>query len=364
MSWNQILNHDAALDRFARSIDRNRLASTYLFVGPQGIGKHTFALKLAETLLCESPTDDRFEPCGTCQGCLQVQAKTHPDLILVARPEDKAFIPVEFFIGDKEHRRQQGLCHDIGLKPFRGGRKVAIIDDADYLNQEGANSLLKTLEEPPAHSLLLLIGTSEQRQLSTIVSRSQVIRFSPLTNAQVLQIIQREGMIEDSEVPLPALAAASEGSVHRALELSNPETMEFRNVLFGRLVSLDPGMDDFVKTVTSFVDAAGKESAKKRTRLVMVGDLAISFYRQWMLQLAGVEQDPDQVDPSVAKIVQTGIDRWQNDINHGAEIAAQCIARCTQMQRQVVSNASAATVIDAWLRDIGRVCRYELIAYR
>jgi len=66
------------------------------------------------------------------------------------------------FIGPKEKRHRQGLCHDIGLKPFSGNRKVAIIDDADFLNVEGANCLLKTLEEPPANSLLILIGTSEQ----------------------------------------------------------------------------------------------------------------------------------------------------------------------------------------------------------
>ena len=80
-----------------------------------------------------------MDPCGECPGCVQVAAGTHPDLILVAKPEDKSFLPLELLIGDKEHRMREGLCHDIGLKPFMGGRKVAIIDDADHLNAEGAN---------------------------------------------------------------------------------------------------------------------------------------------------------------------------------------------------------------------------------
>ena len=78
---------------------------------------------------------------------------------------------------------REGLCHDIALKPFRGGRKIAIIDDADYLNQEGANCLLKTLEEPPEKSVIILIGTSQQRQLPTIRSRCQIVRFAPLSTA-------------------------------------------------------------------------------------------------------------------------------------------------------------------------------------
>ncbi len=134
MNWEKVLGHRDMVERFRASARRGRLASTYLFVGPEGIGKRTFALQLAKSLLCETRSEIDLDPCETCPACQQVAAKTHPDLILVSKPRDKKFIPVETFIGDREHRRQQGLCHDIGLKPFRGGRKFAIIDDADYLN--------------------------------------------------------------------------------------------------------------------------------------------------------------------------------------------------------------------------------------
>ena len=120
---------------------------------------------------------------------------THPDVHLLARPADKAFIPVELFIGDKEHRMREGLCYDISLKPYSGRRKVAIIDDADYFNKEGANCLLKTLEEPPPKSVLILIGTSEQRQLPTIRSRCQVVRFRPLAESDVAEILVEQGLV-------------------------------------------------------------------------------------------------------------------------------------------------------------------------
>lgn len=362
MAWADILNHESAFERFRRSLERNRLASTYLFVGPEGIGKRMFAHKLAQALLCETNPEIELDPCDTCLSCQQVQAETHPDLILVSKPSDKAFIPVETFIGDKEHRRQEGLCHDIGLKPFRGGRKIAIINDADFLNQEGANSLLKTLEEPPPMSLLILIGTSEQRQLSTIVSRSQVIRFEPLTNSQVLTILEQKALVDPNDVSLSELADSSGGSIALALKLSEPEAIEFRRLLFVQLANQDPGQDDFSKIVAGFVDAAGKDGAAKRARLALVGDLAITFYRHWFLQLTGAELDSDRTDPGLHSAVEPAVSHWQGQINEGAEVAAKCIERCTEMQRQVRANAGAANVVDAWLRDLGRISRGEYFA--
>ncbi|HND51659.1 MAG TPA: AAA family ATPase, partial [Pirellulaceae bacterium] len=165
------MGHDDVFERFQRAVARGRLASTFLFVGPPGIGKKATAIRIAQALLCESNGPDTLNSCGHCEGCTLVASSSHPDLEIIQKPEDKTIIPVSLFIGDDEHRMREGLCHSISLKPFRGGRKVAIIDDADYLNVEGANCLLKTLEEPPPKSVLILIGTSEQKQLPTIRSR-------------------------------------------------------------------------------------------------------------------------------------------------------------------------------------------------
>ncbi len=180
MVWQGIEGHDAIADRFRTALTHGRLASTFLFVGPAGIGKRTFALKLAQSLLCQAVPAEQLAPCGTCDSCIQVLAGTHPDLHLVCKPADKGFIPLAAFIGDDDHRMREGLCHAIALKPFMGGRRIAIIDDADYLNEEGANSLLKTLEEPPPRSVLILIATSLERQLPTIRSRCQTVRFGRL----------------------------------------------------------------------------------------------------------------------------------------------------------------------------------------
>ena len=86
---------------------------------------------LAQSLLCQAGRNASFDPCGACEDCKLFASGTHPDLLIVEKPEDKQDIPLELFIGDKEHRMREGLCYDIGLKPYRGGRRVAIVDDAD-----------------------------------------------------------------------------------------------------------------------------------------------------------------------------------------------------------------------------------------
>src|SRR4029078_2428636 len=103
---------------------------------------------------------------------------------------------------------------NIALKPYSGRRKVAIIDDADYLNKEGANCLLKTLEEPPPDSLLILIGTSEQRQLPTIRSRCQIVRFQPRAEGDVAELLVAHGLCADPAIARAA-AAHADGSLER-----------------------------------------------------------------------------------------------------------------------------------------------------
>jgi len=357
MPWTDILNHDGPFERFGRTLQNNRLASTYLFVGPDGIGKRTFALRLAQALLCENVSTPLM-PCSKCSACQQVLAQTHPDLILISKPADKAFIPLAAFIGDAEHRRQRGLCHDIGLKPFRGGRKIAIIDDADYLNVEGANSLLKTLEEPPPQSLLILIGSSEQKQLSTIVSRSQIVRFDPLTQQHVATLL--ESMELETSTPIDELAAAAQGSIARAIELAEPEVYQFRLDLRKNLASLDPGRDNFGKEILGFVESVGKDTSMRRARLKMVGDFAIEFFQEVMYAAiadSSAESSSFLNASADDDDVVAAIDRLSEDAQFKAEAVAIGIERTVQMQAQVNYNASPVNIILPWLKDLAACLR-------
>ena len=198
--WHGILGHDDVVEQFRRTLASGRLASTYLFVGPPGVGKRRFAIELAHSLLCTESDEAALEPCGKCESCRMFAAGNHPDLELIGLPPDKATLPIDLFIGDREHRNQEGLCHRIGLRPFFGRRKVAIIDDADHFGIASANCLLKTLEEPPPSAMLILIGTSPSRQLPTIRSRSQVVRFRGLDVETVANILIESGAVAERQL--------------------------------------------------------------------------------------------------------------------------------------------------------------------
>ena len=347
MPWPEIVGHEGVIDSFRRNLQQARLASTFLFVGPPGIGKWTTALSLAQALLCESTPADVLDACQNCPACQQVAAQTHPDMILVRKPADKNFIPVELFIGDREHRMREGMCHDISLKPFRGGRKIAIIDDADFLNQEGANCLLKTLEEPPAHCVIILISSSEQRQLPTIRSRCQIIRFSSLSAGQVATLLRREALVAD-DAPIEQLAARAEGSLRRAIALADPELEDARRSLLQQLSQADFDAVSLGQGLSSFVDAAGKDASPRRERTRQLVQAAASYYRHLMRHAVGAGPSGDPLnDQAIATAQQT----WSGQ----ALRASECLERCHEALAQVDANANLGTLIPCWIDDLARL---------
>jgi DNA polymerase III subunit delta' len=349
MSWHGIEGHDDVVEQFRRALVRGRLASSFLFAGPPGVGKRTFALKLAEALLCHARPETALDPCGVCPSCAQVAAGTHPDLDVVAKPEEKSFIPLELLIGERDHRRREGLCHNIGLKPYLGGRKIAMIDDADYLNAEGANALLKTLEEPPPRSVLILIGTTPAKQLPTIRSRCQLIRFRPLPIAVVADLLVSKGFVADSR-EAQRLARYSEGSLQRALELADPDLWSFRDAFCQRLA--DPSFDSLqlAKTVAAFIDEAGKEAPARRARFRQVVAFAAEFYRQLLHAQCGASMSEDSE-------LQNHL---RNAIQHGLgdrDVAASRLDRCLDAAAQIDRNANQSTLIECWMDDLAAARR-------
>ena len=344
--------HDSVFDRFRRTIRAGRLASTFLFVGPPGIGKRSFALQLAQGLLCERRPDEALDPCGACPTCAQVLAGTHPDVVVVRKPADKNYIPLELLIGDKEHRMREGLCHDISLKPYSGRRKVAVIDDADYLNQEGANALLKTLEEPPPKSLLILIGTSEQRQLPTIRSRCQVVRFSPLPESDVADLLLSTGACSDEGLARKA-AALSGGSLAKAIQWCDEAFLEFRAALFENLSQRDYDLPPLAKTVTSFVESAGKEGAEKRARMREVLTMGLGFYEQLIAALSSNALSSSPRDEALQKAVATTVRWWPGD----AEAATYCVEICLDALAHVDANANLTALAEWWLDELSQTAR-------
>lgn len=354
MSWQGIEGHDEIVSQFRQRLARGRLASTFLFVGPDGIGKRTFALKLAQSLLCQIIDSNELNPCGRCENCIQVLAGTHPDILQVAKPADKSEIPVALFIGAKERRMQEGLCHDLWLKPKMGGRRIAIIDDADSLNEEGANCLLKTLEEPPPGAVMILVGTSLERQLPTIRSRSQIIRFRPLSTDVVASLLVSRGLISDPG-EAARLAAHSDGSLSAALELADPALWQFRADLLDRLAT--SGWEPIVvaKQVLTFVDEAGKEATARRARARILIGFVIAFYRGIARTLLGVAES---TDPELSNVSHRAVAQWTGNV----DTATACIERSLEGLDHLQRYANQTTLIEGWLDELSALVTARPVA--
>jgi DNA polymerase-3 subunit delta' len=344
MTWHGIIGHDKVVEQFRRALGRGRLASSFLFAGPPGIGKRSFAIKFAQALLCETNPEEALDPCGHCPACIQVIAGTHPDFQLVSKPDDKSFIPLELLIGDKEHRRREGLCHHIALKPMMGGRKIAVIDDADYLNAEGANALLKTLEEPPPRSVLILIGASPAKQLPTIRSRCQLIRFQPLDAGEVAQHLSAQGIVEDA-AESRRLAQYGDGSIQRAGELADAELWTFRNALYQRLAADRLDSVSLARLTAKFVEAAGKDAAPRRRRLHQVIGFAADFYRQLLRAANGA---PNAENTEADRYIDEALKRQ----DPATEKTIARLERCLDADQQIDRNANQSTLIETWLDDL------------
>jgi DNA polymerase-3 subunit delta' len=335
----EILGQDEVVARFVRAAAVGRIGGSYLFIGPPGVGKATTALALAKSLLCERPRAG-LAACGGCASCVQADAGSHPDIDVVARPPDRATIPLEAFIGAPEHRMRDGLCWRLLLRPALGGRKVAIILDADHLSDEAANCLLKTLEEPPDRAVIILVGTALERQLPTIRSRCQIVRFRPLDEETVARIISAEvegAAVQADATAVRACAAAAGGSLVRARQLLDPELAAFR----GRLVALLGHRPlhgvELARETIALVEAAGKEAPPRRARLRVVLESAIDFYRAALRRAVSGELPADR--GTAAAVEALGAD---------AEQAEQAIRTTLDTLAAIDRNANLSILVDAW----------------
>ena len=197
---------------FFGHLSQAALSHGYLFTGPAGVGKKTFALRLAQSLLCVTPKATLLGYCGHCTGCTRVVAGTHPDLY-IAHGQLK--------IGEREsgsgfHEHEEATARDIvrqlSLHSYAGGKRVFILGDADF-TREAANALLKFFEEPPAGVVLIVTTAQPGRLIATIRSRLLDVSFAPLSEAEIAGALERDGA-----APLEAKRAAriGRGSLARA----------------------------------------------------------------------------------------------------------------------------------------------------
>jgi DNA polymerase-3 subunit delta' len=239
----RLVGHLQAQEQFLEAASTGRLPHAWLIGGPEGTGKATLAYRLARWLLSppEARTGPGVETAPDSRPVRQIIAGAHPDLAVLRRVPEKEGAALPTVISVDQVRRVLERVHQTSSE---GGNRVCIVDTADELNANGANALLKTIEEPPRNTYFLLISHAPGRLLPTIRSRCRRLTLQPLARSEVQEVLGMMGQVADghSAEDLSAVAARAEGSVRKALTLLDPQALGVVRAVEGLLASL-PRLD-------------------------------------------------------------------------------------------------------------------------
>ncbi|MBM4354785.1 MAG: DNA polymerase III subunit [Deltaproteobacteria bacterium] len=231
MSFELTMGQERAKAVLRAGLASQRLPGAYLFVGPPGVGKRFTAKQFVKAINCLSPGSDGS--CDRCAHCRLVEKGEFPDLYA---PEAHGGKLTKRAAADGDRMALEDILPRLHFAPVMGRYKVVILDPADGLTAEAGNMLLKTVEEPPSRTLFILVATVETSVLPTLVSRCQKVRFTPLSAEQVADFLQRQRTLAPELAA--TVAAASQGSIERALDLCQSRLLEQRAELLDFLLAL------------------------------------------------------------------------------------------------------------------------------
>ncbi len=275
MGWESIRGQDAALELLRRDVSSGQVANAYLFHGPDGVGKASAARLFARALQCTGVD----APCGACPACEKAEA--HPDVIVVGAAAGSRSIRAELVREEVIWRAQQ--------RPHEGSRQIFIIEDAHLLTRVSQNALLKTLEEPGAGTVLVLVTPNLHSLLPTVVSRCRRVRFQGLARADLMAILEERGAGAEAE----KLLSLSMGRLGVALSPEAEALSERREeaMRFLEEVSAPPGKADEVELITIASSRAGS-GASGRSETILFLEMLRGLLRDILI----TQEAPERVE--------------------------------------------------------------------
>ncbi len=267
-----IVGAEAPLRILRQGVMTGRTAHAYLFVGPQGVGKRTVAMAFMRALLCANP--DEGDACGICPPCRKTAQGNHPDLVVVEPEVREKKVKKEI---DIQHIR--ALTERLSYRPYEGKVKGVVIDDVEKMNVQAANAFLKTLEEPPGDTVMVLIAANARTLLPTVVSRCRTVGFGPAPHEAMSRFLGRRLMVDEAEAA--TLAALAGGAPGRALDKEGLEREKaIREMVAGLILNPD---------ALSAAEAVGNAIAFDKNKDRTVTDRALCLAQDIVRDIAAVK---------------------------------------------------------------------------
>ena len=281
-NWN-LLGHEWAVDMLRQHAAHDEIRHAYLFCGPPGLGRRTLALRLAQALNCTKPLAPGV-PCGLCRDCKQIDAMQHPDMNVI-QALDGDNLPKEG--GTLKVDQIREVQRSLSLKPYQAKYRVALFLRFQEANDNAANALLKTLEEAPAHAILLLTADTPEQLLPTINSRCEILRLRPLPIEAVTADLIYRGVDEERARLLAHISGGRPGYARRLVD--DVTLLEKRDERLNDLQSLLPAarVEKF-----SYADKLSRDKDAMRQAIT----IWLSYWRDVMLRVAGAETPLINVD--------------------------------------------------------------------
>lgn len=212
-NWTDIVGQKQLVDNLRGALKHNKISHAYLIQGEKLSGKKMIADIFARALQCEAEEGEK--PCNQCRSCKQAMNRNHPDIIYVEHEKPNVI--------SVDNIRQQ-INGDIAIKPYSGARKIYIVDEAEKMNVQAQNALLKTLEEPPEYAVILLLATRAEAMLQTILSRCVTLNTRPVHEEPIKNFLMQNAKIPDYRAAI--CASFARGNVGRAMELASNEVFD------------------------------------------------------------------------------------------------------------------------------------------
>jgi DNA polymerase-3 subunit delta' len=372
MSLKDIFCQEKAIELLQRAYAADRCAHAYIFAGLEGVGKYTTARQWAKLLLCEHPvvgtqgTEPFADSCGVCESCALLEANAHPDYahiykeLLEFTKEGKGrAAPVELPIDVV----REFLIAQVSARPTLSGRKVFVVSEAQKLNPNSQNALLKVLEEPPSYCTIILLCTRLEELLPTTKSRCQIVRFGPIDEAHVTDRLSAMGMDSQRSRFLARLAQGSLGQAREWATLDQAGASLFdvkrqivASIIQMRLADALDLADQFLAAAKSLaavwvdLDKAVSKSDINRRACKTVLQIVISVFHDVMMLQVNPQHPLIHADQD--KQIRQLADRLD------AEQAAKMVGEGAEALRWIEANVNEKLIFERLLL---RTCRSAII---